>query len=123
MCFGVSRCVKCDTMSRYRVILQRPTVEIIEATNPFMAAVAAVERYGDSAQVVDVRPAVGPVAAATKKMPAKNAKKSSAKKKRTLSPEARAKLAKNLEKARAERDRNVRAAKKTTRKRKATKKR
>jgi hypothetical protein len=102
-------------MPRYKVNLQRPSVEIIEANNPYMAAVVAAERYGDGVQVVDVRPAIGRVATATKKTPAK--------KRRTLSPEARAKLAKNLEKARAARARNVRAAKKTTRKRKATKKR
>jgi hypothetical protein len=29
------------------VTLQRPSVEIIEADNPFMAAVIAAERYGD----------------------------------------------------------------------------
>src|SRR5436190_23427663 len=88
-----ARCVKWRTMPRYRVTLQRPSVEIIEANNPYMAAVAAARRYGDGVQVVDVRPAVGRAATATKKTPAK--------KKRTLSPESRAKLAKNLVKARA----------------------
>jgi hypothetical protein len=102
-------------MPRYRVTFQRPSVEIIEANNPYMAAIVAAERYGDGVQVVDVRPAIGRVATVTKKAPAK--------KKRTLSPEARAKLAKNLEKARATRARNLRAVKKSTRKRNATKQR
>jgi hypothetical protein len=105
-------------MARYRVTLQRPSVEIIEADNPFMAAVVAAGRFGDGVQVVNVRPALGRVATAAKKT-----KKAAVKKTRTLSPEARAKLAKNLEKARAARARNVRAAKKATRKRKPTKKR
>jgi hypothetical protein len=106
-------------MPRYRVTLQRPSVEIIEAENPYMAAILAAGRYGDGVQVADVRPALGRAAATKKNAPAK--------KKRTLSPQARAKLAKNLEKARAARARNLRATKRTatkkTTKAKATKKR
>jgi hypothetical protein len=106
-------------MTRYRVTLQRSSVEIIDADNPYMAAIVVAERYGDGVQVTDVRPAAGRLAAPEKSV----GKKAPAKKKRTLSVEARAKLAKNLEKARAARARNLRAAKKSTRNRKATKKR
>jgi hypothetical protein len=105
-------------MTRYQVTLQRPLVEIIEADNPYMAAIVAARRYGDGVQVADVRPALGRAAATKKSGPAK--------KKRTLSLQARAKLAKNLEKARAARARNLRATKRAATKKaqaKATKKR
>src|SRR5262249_41432372 len=94
---------------KYRVTLKVRSVEIIEADNPYMAAITAAERHGTDVEVADVRPAVGRTAAATKKAPAK--------KRRALSPEARAKLAKNLEKARAARAKNLRATKKAAKKR------
>jgi hypothetical protein len=97
-------------MPKYRVTLRVNSTEIVEADNPYMAAIQAAERHGDGVEVADVRPAVGrPAAGTTKKAPAK--------KRRALSPEARAKLAKNLEKARAARARNIKAAKRTTKQR------
>jgi hypothetical protein len=60
------------------------------------------------------------VGKATKKSVKKSAKV--AKKRRRLSPDARAKLAQNLEKARAARARNLKAAAKKTTRKQATKK-
>src|SRR5712691_8331678 len=99
-------------MSRYRVTLRRDSVEIVTADNPFQAAIVAADLFGDGVEVADVRPAVGRAPSTTRKTgPQKTAKKV-AKKRRPLSPEARAKLAQNLVKARAARARNVKAAKK-----------
>ena len=104
-------------MSRYRVTLRRDSVEIVTADNPFQAAIAASELFGEDVEVADVRPAVGrPISNATKTAAKKSVKKV-AKKRRPMSPEARAKLAQNLVKARAARARNVKAAKKATKKR------
>jgi len=114
-------------MARYRVTLRRTTTEIVEAPNPYQAAIVASDRGDGHAEVTDVRPAVGrPVSsgAAKKKGAAKSTKKV-AKKRKPLSPEARARLAQNLVKARAARAAKhktaQRAAKKSTRG--ATKKR
>jgi hypothetical protein len=100
-------------MTKYRVTLRVSSVEIIEADNPYMAAVAAAERHGDDVDVADVRPAVGraPTAATTKKA------KKVAKKRKPMSPDTRAKLAQNLKKARAARAKKLKAAKKTTKRR------
>src|SRR5437763_5840370 len=99
-------------MPRYRVTVKQTSFETIEAQNPFMAAVAARERHGDGAEIVDVRPAVGrPAIRSTKKTVKKVAKK-----RRRLSPEARAKLAQNLVKARAARAAKAKAAKKSSKK-------
>jgi hypothetical protein len=97
-------------MPRYRVTLKRRSVEVFEADNPFMAALAARDRYGDEIEVSDVTPAVGRPAA-TSSRPARAVKKT-AKKRRPLSPEARAKLAQNLAKARAVRAAKAKSAKK-----------
>jgi hypothetical protein len=94
-------------MPRYRVTLTRTTVEIVEATNPYQAAIAA-SSPGENGEILDVRPAVGRPTAATSKKSMKKA----AKTRRPLSPQARAKLAKNLVKARAARAAKARAAKK-----------
>src|SRR5438128_606674 len=96
-------------MPRYRVTIHLSSVETIEAANPYMAAAAAIERHGSGTTVTDVRPATGrPVGrtAATKA--------AAAKKRKPLSPAARARLAENLKKARAARARNLKAAKKKT---------
>ena len=104
-------------MSRYRVTLRRTTVEIVAADNPYQAAIVASDLFGAGVEIADVRPAVGrPISNATKTAAKKSVKKV-AKKRRPLSPEARAKLAQNLVKARAARARNVKAAKKATKKR------
>jgi hypothetical protein len=100
-------------MPKYRVTVRVSSTEIVEADNPYMAAVAAAERHGSDVEVADVRPAVGRAPSAAGGATAKTAP---AKKRRALSPEARAKLAKNLEKARAARARNLKAAKKTAKK-------
>jgi hypothetical protein len=98
-------------MPRYRVTLKRSSIEVFEADNPFMAALAARDRYGDGIEISDVKSAVGrPVAKASRQhRPTKKA----AKKRRALSPEARAKLAQNLTKARAARAAKAKAAKKS----------
>src|SRR4051794_24444182 len=99
-------------MAKYRVTTTIATTKVVEADNPFQAAVLV------GGKVTDVRPARGRVAGATK---ATKGVKKVAKKRKPLSPEARAKLAQNLVKARAARARNVKAVKKATKKR-ATKK-
>ncbi len=107
-------------MSRYRVTLRRTSVEIVTADNPYQAAIVASDLFGEGVEVADVRPAVGRAASNATKSAAKNtgkkAVKKVAKKRRPMSPEARAKLAKNLVKARAARARNLKAAKKTNKK-------
>jgi hypothetical protein len=108
-------------MPRYRVTLRRTTVEIVEAPNPYQAAIVASDRGGGDAEVTSVAPAVGRPSASTGPRSAAKATKKTAKKarkkRRPLSPEARAKLAQNLVKARA-----ARAAKHKSAKRAATKK-
>jgi hypothetical protein len=99
-------------MPKYHVTVRVAGVEVVEAENPYMAAIGAAARHGDDVEVADVRPAVGrtasPAVAATQRTVTK--------KRRPLSPEARAKLAKNLEKARAARARKLKAVRKTTKK-------
>ncbi len=100
-------------MPRYRVTLRRASVEIVEATNQYQAAIVARDLFGDTVEVADVSPAVGRPAA-TKSAGTLGATKSVkkvAKKRRPLSPEARAKLAQNLVKARAARAAKAKAAK------------
>jgi hypothetical protein len=108
-------------MPRYRVTLRRRSVEIIEAANPYQAAIIASERSGGEVEIESVTPAVGrPPASnsarnATKSSAAKTTKKV-AKKREPMSAENRAKLAQNLVKARAARAAKAKAAKKSTRK-------
>jgi hypothetical protein len=105
-------------MARYRVTLRVASVEIVDADNPYQAAVVARDLHGDGVEIADVRPAVGrgPTRITTaKRATAKKAAKKTAKKRR-LSPEARAKLAQNLVKARAARARNLKAVKKSAKK-------
>jgi hypothetical protein len=89
-------------MPRYRVTLTRTTVEIVEAPNPYQAAIVANEVGGD-AEIVSVAPATGRPAGTTGVRAASTPGKKVAKKRRPLSPEARARLAQNLVKARAAR--------------------
>jgi len=110
-------------MPRYRVTLRRSSVEIVEASNQYQAAIAARDLFGDSVEVADVAPAVGrpPVTKAARKTGASKVAKKVAKKRRPLSPEARAKLAQNLVKARAARAAKGRAAKRAAKSTKSTK--
>jgi hypothetical protein len=99
-------------MPRYRVTLRHTAVEVVEAENPYQAAVVASAGHADEVEVTQVASAVGrPVSTNGRRKQAKKraAKKVPAKKKRRLSPETRAKLAQNLTKARA-----ARAAKRKT---------
>jgi hypothetical protein len=105
-------------MPRYRVTLRRSSVEIVEASNQYQAAIVARDKFGDSVEVADVSPAVGRPPVSTGRG-AKKAGKKVAKKRRPLSPEARAKLAQNLVKARAARAAKAKAAKRVS---KSTKK-
>jgi hypothetical protein len=104
-------------MPRYRVTLRRTSVEIVEAENPYQAAIVAADRYGDGVEIETVAPAVGRPAGgtnATSKAVGAKPVKNAVKKRRPMSAETRAKMAKNLIKARAVRARNLKAAKKTT---------
>ena len=105
-------------MPKYRVTLRHTTIEIVEADNPYQAAVVASSRHGDGVEIADVRQAFGRPPSTTRKTAAKKtakkATKKVAKKRRPMSPEARAKLAQNLVKARAARARNLKAARKST---------
>jgi len=102
-------------MPRYRVTLARTTTEIIDADNPYQAAIIA-SRGQAHVEVENVSVAVGrPPATGSHKSASTATKK--AKKRKPLSPEARAKLAQNLVKARAARAAKVRAAKKASTKR------
>ena len=111
-------------MPRYRVTLRRTTVEIVEAPNQYQAAIVARDLGGDGVEVTNVTPAVGrPTVAGATRTPGPAAKKveKARKKRRPLSPEARAKLAQNLVKARAARAAKHKAAQKTATKKPATK--
>jgi hypothetical protein len=108
-------------MPRYRVTIRYTSVEIVDAANPYQAAVVASGRHGDGVEIENVGPAAGRPASTstTRNTTAKTSKKATkkvAKKRRPMSPEARARLAQNLVKARAARARNLKAAKKSTRK-------
>ncbi|MBV8952200.1 MAG: hypothetical protein JOZ99_15075 [Actinobacteria bacterium] len=104
------------------------TVEVIEADNPYMAALAARDRIGDGVEISDVTPAGGrartTLGANGRRATKKARKATKVAKKRQLSPETRAKLAENLAKARAARAAKRKAAGKTTKKatKRATKK-
>jgi hypothetical protein len=93
-------------MPRYRVSLRHTTTEIVEAENPYQAAVVASARHTGDVEVTQVASAVGRPASTNrrrKSVKKQATKKVPAKKKRQLSPETRAKLAQNLTKARAAR--------------------
>jgi hypothetical protein len=111
-------------MPRYRVTLTRTTVEIVEAPNPYQAAIVANELGGD-VEIVRVAPATGRAAASTGARTATSTKagKKVAKKRRPLSPESRAKLAQNLVKARAARAAKRKSAGPPAKKGRPTKKR
>src|SRR5437868_4581387 len=99
-------------MPRYRVTITRRSTEIVEADNPYQAAIIA-SQGADGVEVQDVTAAVGrPSASSSTRKSAKRTTKKVAKKRRPLSTEARAKLAQNLVKARAARAAKAQAAKK-----------
>ena len=105
-------------MPRYRVTLTRTMVEIVDADNPYQAAIVASEGAA-GVEGQNVTAAVGrpPVSTAPARKGAKKVGKKAAKKRRPLSPEARAKLAQNLVKARAARAAKGKAAKRSATKR------
>lgn len=103
-------------MPRYRVTMRYSAVEVVEAANPYMAALAVHDLHGDGVEVADVRPAVGRTAATTTVRKASKTAKATRKKRKPMSAENRAKLAQNLVKARAARARNAKAAKTATKK-------
>ena len=108
-------------MPRYRVTMRQTTVEVVEAENPYQAAVVASAAHAGDIEITHVAPAVGRPASKNgrrKSVKKQAAKKVPPKKKRQLSPETRAKLAQNLKKARAARAANRKAA---TKKQQATK--
>jgi hypothetical protein len=101
-------------MPRYRVTLRYNAVEVVEAANPYMAALVVHDLHGDGVEVADVRPAVGrPAATNPVRKAARTAKATKvAKKRKPMSAETRAKLAQNLVKARAARSRKAKATSK-----------
>jgi hypothetical protein len=44
-------------MTRYRVTLRVSSVEVVDANNPYQAAVVARDLHGDGVEIADVRPA------------------------------------------------------------------
>lgn len=46
-------------MPRYRDTLRYTSVEVVDASNPYQAAVVASGRHGDGVEIADMRPAVG----------------------------------------------------------------
>jgi hypothetical protein len=104
-------------VARYRVTVRVSSIEIVDADNPYQAAVIVSNRHRSDVEIADVRPAVGRAPSSTPNRVVKKVAKKAAKKRRPMSPEARAKLAQNLVKARAARARNLQAtAKKSARK-------
>ena len=102
-------------MPRYRVTLRRSSVEVVEAANQYQAAIVARDLFGETVEVADVAPAVGrPAATSRARVATSKTTKKVAKKRRPLSPEARAKLAQNLVKARAARAAKARANKRSS---------
>jgi hypothetical protein len=111
-------------MPRYRVTLRYSAVEVVEAANPYMAALVVHDLHGDGVEVADVRPAVGRTAATTtvrKATKTATATKKVAKKRKPMSAENRAKLAQNLVKARAARAAKAKGTKRATKKKAAKK--
>jgi anti-anti-sigma regulatory factor len=78
----------------------------------YQPAVVARALHGDGVEIREVRPAIGRAPSVTHKTTAKKVARKAVKKRRRLSPEARAKVAQNLVKPRAARARNLKASKK-----------
>jgi hypothetical protein len=110
-------------LPKYRVTLRVSSVEVVEAPNPYMAAVVASERHGSGVEVAEVRLSVGRPPASSQAKPTASKAKKTTKKRRPVSPEVRAKLAQNLTKARAARAKKLKAAKKSAAKKTTAKKR
>jgi hypothetical protein len=80
------------------------SVEIVEASNPYQAAIAASQRVGADVEIESVVPAVGrPPQSSRSRSGTPKAAKKVTNKRRPMSAENRAKLAQNLVKARAAR--------------------
>jgi hypothetical protein len=106
-------------VARYRVTVRVSSIEIVDADNPYQAAVIASNRHGADVEIADVRPAKGRAPSTTSKPTTSKTVKKAVNKRRRMSPETRAKMVQNLVKARAARARNLKAvakksAKKTT---------
>jgi hypothetical protein len=86
--------VRNTPIPKFRVTLSRKSVEIVTADDPYQAAIIASQGQGD-VEVADVRLAVGRAPASTGIRTAAKTTKKVAKKRRPMSPEARAKLAQN----------------------------
>jgi hypothetical protein len=97
-------------MARFRVTTTIEAVRVVEAENPYAAAVLV------GGNVTDVRPARGRLAGSPSAPATAKKAKNVAKQRKPLSAEARAKLAQNLVKARAARAKKAKAAKKVARK-------
>jgi hypothetical protein len=109
-------------VARYRVTLRVSSIEIVDADNPYQAAVVASGRHGTDVEIADVRPAKGRAPSTTGKTTTNKTVKKAVKRRRPMSPETRAKMAQNLVKARAARARNLKATAKKSAKKTTTKK-
>lgn len=97
---------------KYRVIVSTTEERTVEAPNAFEAAVRAAN--GDrTATIEDVKAARGRPRAQGNGSTSLRASKT----RKKMTPQARAKMLKNLEKARAARKKNIRTKKATTKKR------
>jgi len=93
------------------------SIEIVDADNPYQAAVIASNRHSADVEIADVRPAKGRAPSTTGKTTTNKTVKKAVKKRRPMSPGTRAKMAQNLLKARAARARNLKkTAKKSVKK-------
>jgi hypothetical protein len=72
-----------NLMPKYRVTVRRTSVEIVEADNPYQAAVVASGGIGDGVEIAEVRPTVGRIPASARKAAAKTAAKKKTTKKST----------------------------------------
>ena len=113
-------------MARYRVVVRHTSTEVVDAENEYMAAVIVADRLGNGAEIADVQRANGRTGSngnGNGHGSANGNGTTTKKKRRPLTPEARANLAANLVKARAARAAKARARKRATKTTKKTAKR
>jgi len=103
-------------MARYRVLIRTTSTDVVDAKNEYMAAVLVAERHGNAVEIAEVRPANGRTSGNGRANGAHSSRLPSKKKRRPLSPEAKARLAQNLVKARAARAAKAKARKKAAKK-------
>jgi hypothetical protein len=103
-------------MARYRVLVRTTSTDFVDAENEYMAAVMVAERYGNGVEIAEVRRAAGNANGNGRANGTRNGSATAKKTRRPLSPEAKARLAQNLVKARAARAAKARERKKAAKK-------